>query len=112
MTPVQIAQRTLAHSAKFPYVEMPSAPLDAAERAALAICYDLCDRRGIKREMEDVDDDTRRVIVAQMAAIIRLARQSESVPVQDLVSQIEARLAESISQGKGPLYRAMQAHWK
>lgn len=64
------AQRALRVGVKYRYA--PRYPVrDAADRAALAICYDLCDRGGIKWEMQKVDDSVRRDIVKALAAIIR-----------------------------------------
>jgi hypothetical protein len=42
-------------------------------RAACGIISDLCDRRGIKREFSDIDEEVRRDIVDSMVAIIRAA---------------------------------------
>jgi hypothetical protein len=48
-------------------------PPDWAHRAARGIMADMNDRRGIKWEIQKVDMDTRKDIVATLAAIIRLA---------------------------------------
>ena len=53
----------------------PPAPVDWAHTAARAIIYDLGDRRGIKNEIEQVDEETRVELVASMAEIIRAAHQ-------------------------------------
>lgn len=128
MTPVQLAQLALDHSDLSPYAPMLS-PLDAAERAALAVCTDLCGRASIRRVLEEVETKTRLEIVATMAAIIRIAMRpagmvgtGESVlgvdgkkearfikleQVDLLVEGVEARLAANISAGTGPLARAL-----
>lgn len=72
MTEEEIAARTLQHGNEFKYAH-GFEPKDAADRAALGICADLCDRRGIKWEMQQVDDDVRPDIVRALAAIIRAA---------------------------------------
>lgn len=48
-------------------------PGDWAHAAARGILADLLDRRGIKHEFKQVDEDVRQEIVASIAAIIRLA---------------------------------------
>lgn len=48
---------------------------DWATRAALAICWDLSDRAGIKHEMGAVERDIQREIVEAMASYIRYAHQ-------------------------------------
>ena len=68
MTP----QDWISHGAEFPYVEGFAAG-DQAEAAALGILANLCDRRGIKHELQAVDEDIRREIVTTMAEIIRAA---------------------------------------
>jgi Arc/MetJ family transcription regulator len=72
MTDEEIAARTLQHGLEFKYAH-GFEPRDEADRAALGICADLCDRRGIKHEMGAVDDDVRADIVRALAAIIRAA---------------------------------------
>lgn len=67
-----IAARTLRLGVLYPYA-CRFKPQDVAERAALGICADLCDRAGIKRAMEEVDNKTRREIVRALADIIRAA---------------------------------------
>jgi hypothetical protein len=48
-------------------------PTDDGERAALGVLADLCDRRGIKHELQDTDDDIKEEIVKSLASIIRAA---------------------------------------
>jgi hypothetical protein len=67
-------KRDLEMGAKYPYHGKP--PVDWAEAAALGILRDLNDRRGIKHELAEVDDDVRGEIVETMAAIIRAARDA------------------------------------
>lgn len=59
------------HGTNFPYHGI--APTDASEKAALAVLANLCDRRGIKWELNAVDDDVRAEIVTDLSAIIREA---------------------------------------
>lgn len=65
------AKFRLKHGAEYPF--NGRAPTDDAERAALGVLADLCDRRGIKHELQDTDDDIKEEIVTSLAAIIRLA---------------------------------------
>jgi len=46
-------------------------PKDNAEHAALAVIWDFCDRRGIKRGFENIDGEVRKEIVENTAEIIR-----------------------------------------
>lgn len=63
--------REIIQGKKYPYHNQE--PIDWAEEAACGILYDLSDRRGIGRELERVDPDTRKVITETMATIIRYA---------------------------------------
>ena len=47
------------------------APVDKAEEVVLGILADLSDRRGIKKELEMVDDDIKVEIVEDLASIVR-----------------------------------------
>jgi hypothetical protein len=78
-TPEKRAAWDIQQGRLYPYHGKP--PKDWAEIAALGICHDLCDRRGIKQAMRDVDEDpeSREVsndIVQAMAAIIRCAHST------------------------------------
>lgn len=53
------------------------APADAYELAALAVIADLTDRRGIKHQLENIDDDVREEIVADLTAIIRAVLEAK-----------------------------------
>ena len=68
----QIAVRQLEHGAKFPY-DGDGPAIDWAHAAARGVLADLCDRRGVKHELREVDDDVRVELVASIAAIIRAA---------------------------------------
>jgi hypothetical protein len=70
-TPEKRASHDLELGRKYPY--HGKQPTDWAEAAALAICASLCDRRGIKQEMRDLDQDVTEEIVETFAAIIRVA---------------------------------------
>jgi hypothetical protein len=70
------AQIALESGAERPYELDPGdnlEPPDWAHHAARGIMADMCDRRGIKEELRIVDMDTRKELVADLAAIIRLA---------------------------------------
>ena len=68
----------LAHGEEYPYHE--KAPVDWAERAVLGILANLGDRRGIKHELHEVDEDVRVEIVESLAAILREASPKEPKP--------------------------------
>lgn len=70
-TPELRAEHDLDLGRKYPY--HGKQPTDWAEAAALAICASLCDRRGIKQEMRDTDQDVKEEIIESFAAIIRVA---------------------------------------
>lgn len=68
-----IARIRLEQGERRPYNNRP--PKDWAERAALGVLADLCDRRGIKHALRPIegDEDITEEIVTSLAAIIRLA---------------------------------------
>lgn len=79
------ARQSLRHGAKFPYDASdkwwrgdgrtpPPEAADWAHAAARGIMADLQDRRDIKRPFENIDEETRIVIVEMMAEIIRVAK--------------------------------------
>lgn len=82
---VRDVERDLKRGTLYPY-DGKRPEQDWAHRAARGIAADLCDRRGIKWEMEKVDADvsededqaTRREIVDAHAAIIRAAWNSRA----------------------------------
>ena len=81
------AEHTLKLGSDFPYdapdswwdssatsvTPVPPPPTDWAHRAARGVIADLQDRRGIKQEFNDIDEETRKEIVESLAAIIRSA---------------------------------------
>lgn len=80
------AQIALKFSDDYPYEidenATPDAdlrPSDWAHRAARGVLSDLCDRRGIKWELQKVDMDTRKDIVAALSEIIRLAHSEANI---------------------------------
>ena len=72
MTEQESAEFALQHGQEYPYAPEFRAS-DWAEAAALGITQSLCDRRGIKWEMEKVDDDVRADMIRDFAAIVRAA---------------------------------------
>lgn len=80
MAEQDIADFRLEHGTEFPYNNRP--PTDWAERAALGVLADLCDRRGIKWALQDVEEDDcettgiRNEIVTSLAEIIRRAHSA------------------------------------
>lgn len=85
------ARSRIQHGNEFPYdapddwwnaeeVITPSPPTDWAHSAARGILADLEDRRGIKNELHNIDEQVRVDIVQSIAAIIRVASEAGSVP--------------------------------
>lgn len=60
-------------------------PIDKAEEAVLGILSDLADRRGIKHELANCDDDVKKEIVKSLASIVRevYGSQQEGVLTND-----------------------------
>lgn len=83
MTNQEAAEFFLTHGSEYPYAN-GFVPSDWAERAALAIASDLCDRRGIKWEMGKVDEDVRVELIRQHAAIIRAAAAANGKGAADV----------------------------
>lgn len=91
------AERRYKVGNEYPYDDGREAT-DWAHKAARGILSDLCDRRGIKREFEKVeDDDIKFHIVDSMAAIIRYAATHHPSEGQEL----SPSLAESPQAVKG-----------
>lgn len=77
MTPEEYTAWTLNHGLEFPYMEISQEDLvkkDWAVKAVFGILADLTDRRGVKQELNNVDEDVRGEMVESLAAIIRLAK--------------------------------------
>lgn len=84
MNAQETAKRSLDHGDRFPYdggeefwnadndFVKPKPVRDKAHRTARGILADLCDRRGIKHELDEVDHDVRSELVEQLAEIIRV----------------------------------------
>lgn len=76
---MDIAKFRLEHGAKYPYDldegedAQPEPATDWAHAAARGVLADLLDRRGIKWELEKVDQDVRVELTQSLAEIIRLA---------------------------------------
>jgi hypothetical protein len=80
---MDIARHTLERGAKYPYdagtefwadsEKTPPPPTDWAHAAARGVLADLCDRRGIKWELDKVDHDVRQELMQSLAEIIRQA---------------------------------------
>jgi hypothetical protein len=70
---------------KYPYdagdAGRKSKAKDWAHKAARGIMCDLCDRGVIKHAFAGIELETRKDIVASMAAIIRLAAKQDEVPL-------------------------------
>ena len=64
----------IGHARKYPYNGRQA--FDKYELAAQAVLADMCDRRGVKHELQDKDDDVKEEIVTSLAAIIRAAVNS------------------------------------
>lgn len=75
-----IADIRLQQGERNPYNHRP--PVDWAERAALGVLADLCDRRGIKHELREIegDEDISEEIVVSLAEIIRRAQTVSGDP--------------------------------
>lgn len=58
-------------------------PADRAEQIACGVLHDLCDRRGIKHQLENCDAEVRGDIVTSLAAIIRKGIETASLPQFD-----------------------------
>lgn len=72
------AKKYLKDADKYPYELMPGdnpIPPDYAHRAARGCLSDLCDRKAIGNVLDDIDLDTRKDIIASLAAIIREAQK-------------------------------------
>lgn len=76
------AQRDIKQGNRFPYdtpdgwnADTPPPPEDWAHSAARGILHNLCDRRGIKRALYEVDTEIKAEITETMAEIIREAEQ-------------------------------------
>lgn len=67
------ARFCIDHAKKFPYNKRSAG--DCYELAAQAVLADLCDRRGIKQELQEIecDEDISEEIVTTLAAIIKAA---------------------------------------
>jgi hypothetical protein len=72
----------VVHGGKFPYDggsefwqrgRVPKPPTDWAHAAARGVLANLCDRRGVKHELRNVDHDVREEIAQTLAGIIRAA---------------------------------------
>lgn len=94
---LKIARRQIAHGNQFPYDGgLEAAPAsDWAHTAARGILADLLDRRGIKWELEKVEEDVRVDIVTALAAIVRAAAPSPST------AEDERAAFEAWAKGKG-----------
>lgn len=71
----QLALRDIAMGAKNPY-DAREQTGDWARAAALGIFANFSDRRGIRHELDDIDDDVRAELVDTVAEIIRAAKDA------------------------------------
>jgi hypothetical protein len=67
------AKRTLNRSAQYPYDGQQTPVKDWAHAAARGVLADLSDRRGIKWELDKVDQDVRAELTESLSGIIRVA---------------------------------------
>lgn len=82
---VDIVKHTFDRGQKYPYdatdawwsadAENPPPADDWAHSAARAVLADLTDRRGIKHELEGIDEEIRAEIVQALAAVIRYSHE-------------------------------------
>lgn len=81
------AKLRLSHGAMFPFdaddawwgsdgANDPPPANDWAHAAARGVLADLTDRRGIKQELDGIDEDVRKELIATVADIIRTANES------------------------------------
>lgn len=63
-------KRLIEHGLEFPYVKVENP--DAAQKTALGILADLTDRRGIRHELDAIDDDVKQEIFDTLTMIIRV----------------------------------------
>lgn len=80
---MDITKHRLEHGANHPYdagadfwedrTPTPPPATDWAHAAARGVLADLCDRRGVKWELDKVDHDVRAELVQSLADIIRQA---------------------------------------
>lgn len=78
----------LRHGNLYPYDADGDGAFRSAEddwslRAARGVLANLCDRRGIKQELEQVDRETRAEMVRDLADIISLAAREERLSSTD-----------------------------
>jgi hypothetical protein len=81
---MDMTKHRLEYGAKHPYdagadfwedrKPTPPPATDWAHAAARGVLADLCDRRGVKWELDKVDHDVRAELVESLAAIIRQAK--------------------------------------
>ena len=70
---MSIAKHRLESGAKYPFDGGKKAAKDWAHAAARGVLADLTDRRGVKQELNEIDSDIRKELVATVADIIREA---------------------------------------
>lgn len=113
---------TIARAALYPRDRGFQGEVDAAHFAARVVMADLTDRRGIRQEFEELDDDVQDGIVSDLAAIVREGQgqkswaelsgavldnlkgrsgldQAFALIDDDILEEIEQTVAELIEQG-------------
>lgn len=85
-------QRTLELGEKYPY-DGPGKSKNWAHLAARGILADLQDRRGIKHEFNEVDEDIRKEIIQTMASIIKKAYETDNKALNP--TQTQAPITQS-----------------
>ncbi len=97
---MNITKHRLEHGAKYPYDfddcsnAPPTPATDWAHAAARGVLADLLDRRGIKWELQKVDQDVRVELTQSLSEIIRLAAQNHKEQHLNMVAPADVPLPE------------------
>lgn len=104
-------QHRLELGAQFPYdasddaVRTPPPATDWAHTAARGVIADLQDRRGIKHAFDNLDEDVRKEITGDMAAIIRAASLEQATRLREKLKEIYREVNRDGHVMKGPVMR-------
>jgi len=75
-------EQNIINGNKFPFDQEDgesTPPIDWAHSAARGVLNNLEDRRGIRQELENIDEDIRVEIVESIAEIIRIAEKQRNI---------------------------------